>query len=47
MAQVMEQYINGNLSFDSAIIRQHGEQYSFAAVGNTLKAIYESAISRS
>ena len=47
LAQVLKQYINGNLCFDSTMIRQYGEQYSFEAVGKELKSIYESAISRS
>lgn len=47
MAQIMGQYMNGNLRFDAAIIRQYGKQYSFEAVGKELKSIYESAISRS
>ncbi len=47
LAQIMKRYINRNLSFDSARIRQYGKQYSFDAVGKELKSIYESAISRS
>lgn len=47
LAQIMKQYINRNLSFDSARIRQYGKQYSFDAVGKELKSIYKNAISRS
>lgn len=40
MAQVLKQYINGNLCFDSTIIRQYGEQYSFDTVGKELANLY-------
>ena len=42
LAEAMEHMLNHYTDYDSDLIRQIGQQYSYATVGNMLKQIYES-----
>ena len=46
LAQAMKQFIEGKTHFDTEVIREHGKQYSFAAVGKELTQIYRQSCSR-